>query len=245
MAILSWQLHAKRTLKCRTCILPEVNLELAKYELVSLIYRNICKICICNFKTTVFVVSNLIQSLHTCGKNMPLIQCTGGVLPKLSQRTSFLYITNKSHAEDSSEAGRCQKNSSKILTFIYIYTKMYTSRCDSMLCMAVMFSQGAHSSSGKMLHEQWCLGTSLCQDASMLHHAHPGPGVISFVQNWPDALLNGFSDNGPFLDLEYHSGWKWKNYVFHMHITWFFAFPWTSAGHAAPHFDFHKGKRTK
>lgn len=38
------------------------------------------------------VVLNNIEDHHTCGKNMPLIQCTGGVLPKLGEVRSYAKI---------------------------------------------------------------------------------------------------------------------------------------------------------
>ena len=182
---------------------------------------------------------------------MPLIQCTGGVLPKLSkpcQRTSFLWYSHPTKATRKTvlKVCRSRKSSSKIPTIDWS-VMVGVSQCSAYV--AVIFSQGAHSSSGKMLHEQWCLGTSLqwSQYTSMLHHAHPWyPCVKPTIR----ARLAGRTAQGfqrqrtlfrPRISAD-EKGWN----ILHAGnmIHFFFTFRWTGARQAAPHFDFH-GQRTK
>ena len=181
-----------------------------------------CRIIwICNSETAV-----QSQSLHACGKNMPLIQCTGGVLPKLSQRTSFLWYSQHLQTLATLTGLKDSEGLSEKLEYDTdhrLVGAVGATQCSAYI--AVIFSQGAHSSSGRMLHEQWCLGTSLpwSQYTLMLRHAH------SRVKRTICTRLAGrtaqrFERQGTLLRPQIsvdESGWKCMKYVFRMHMIWF------------------------
>lgn len=96
------------------------------------------------------VFLNNIENHHTCGKNMPLIQCTGGVLPKLGEVRSYAKICQQRDGTWTKTL-KTFPNPCPLLSNPWFFLSVDKVDCN----------RATHSSSGRMPHVRWCLGTNL------------------------------------------------------------------------------------